>query len=58
LFTDLNEDGRTIVVVTHDADIAGRAHRRITLHDGCVVDDVAAYGCPTYPMAVAEPASP
>jgi len=37
LFKDLNREGRTIVVVTHAADVADGAHRRITLHDGQVV---------------------
>ncbi len=29
-----NEDGRTVVLVTHDREIAGRAHRIIRLRDG------------------------
>jgi putative ABC transport system ATP-binding protein len=37
LFDDLNGEGRTIVVVTHDPEVAGRARRRITLHDGRIV---------------------
>jgi putative ABC transport system ATP-binding protein len=39
LLEDLNEAGRTILVVTHDADVARRAARRITLHDGRVIED-------------------
>jgi putative ABC transport system ATP-binding protein len=39
LFEDLNRDGRTIVVVTHAPDVAERARRRITLHDGCIAGD-------------------
>src|SRR5258705_807648 len=39
LFEDLNSDGRTIVVVTHAPDVAERARRRITLHDGGIVGD-------------------
>jgi putative ABC transport system ATP-binding protein len=39
LFEDLHRDGRTIVVVTHAADVAGRAQRRITLHDGQIIED-------------------
>ena len=42
LFEDLHRDGRTIVVVTHAADVADRAQRRITLHDGRIVEDDAA----------------
>jgi putative ABC transport system ATP-binding protein len=41
LFEDLHRDGRTIVVVTHAAEVADRARRRITLHDGRIVDDDA-----------------
>ena len=39
LFEDLHRDGRTIVVVTHAAEVADRAQRRITLHDGRIVED-------------------
>ena len=39
LFEDLNGDDRTIVVVTHAPDVARRARRRITLHDGYLVGD-------------------
>src|SRR5262245_3718628 len=39
LFASLNEEGRTIVVVTHATEVARRAGRRITLHDGCIVSD-------------------
>jgi len=42
LFEDLHRDGRTIVVVTHAADVADRAQRRITLHDGQIIEDDAA----------------
>jgi len=39
LFEDLHRDGRTIIVVTHAAEVANRAQRRITLHDGCIIED-------------------
>ena len=42
LFEDLHRDGRTIVVVTHAADVADRAQRRVTLHDGRIIEDDAA----------------
>ena len=42
LFEDLHRDGRTIVVVTHATDVADRAQRRITLHDGRIIEDDAA----------------
>jgi len=42
LFEQLHRDGRTIIVVTHAAEVADRARRRITLHDGRIVEDDAA----------------
>lgn len=42
LFEALHRDGRAIVVVTHAADVAGRARRQITLHDGQIVKDAVA----------------
>ena len=39
MFEELNRDGRTIVMVTHAAEVADRARRRITIHDGRIVED-------------------
>ena len=39
LFQELNKEGKTIVLITHDLDIAAKARRRITLKDGKVVSD-------------------
>jgi putative ABC transport system ATP-binding protein len=36
----LNRAGRTIVVITHEADVAAHTRRRIRLVDGYVVEDV------------------
>jgi lipoprotein-releasing system ATP-binding protein len=33
------EDGRTVIVVTHDPDLAARTSRRVHLVDGCIVSD-------------------
>ena len=41
IFQQLNDSGITIVVVTHEADIAGHAKRRIQFRDGKVVEDEA-----------------
>jgi len=36
LLKGLNEAGQTIVMVTHDVEVASRAHRRVTLSDGTI----------------------
>jgi len=41
LFASLNRQGRTIIVVTHEADIAGRCRRQVHIRDGRVVDTPA-----------------
>ena len=39
VFDDLHREGRTLIVVTHATEVAGRAQRRITLYDGRIIDD-------------------
>jgi len=39
LFDELHASGQTLIVVTHDADIAARAARRVVFHDGQIVAD-------------------
>jgi putative ABC transport system ATP-binding protein len=39
MLRELNDDGATVVIVTHDLAIADALHRRVTLRDGAVVDD-------------------
>ena len=39
LLRGLNAEGSTIIVITHDGDIAGALPRRVTLSDGRIVDD-------------------
>jgi putative ABC transport system ATP-binding protein len=39
IFQDLNQQGLTIVLVTHEPDIAGHAKRIVTFRDGAVVGD-------------------
>src|SRR5665647_424458 len=35
----LNGEGHTIIVVTHDSDIAAYAHRIVRIVDGCITSD-------------------
>jgi putative ABC transport system ATP-binding protein len=46
LLTRLNEAGRTIVLITHEADIAAFARRVVRLRDGQVVSDQAQLPAP------------
>jgi putative ABC transport system ATP-binding protein len=39
LLAQVNRDGTTIIVVTHDEDLAGAAKRVVHMRDGVVVDD-------------------
>jgi putative ABC transport system ATP-binding protein len=41
LFEELNESGITVIIVTHEPDIARRARRRLTFRDGKIVGDAA-----------------
>ena len=41
LMDEVHQGGQTVVMVTHDHDIAGRAPRRIRLHDGKIDHDSA-----------------
>jgi len=38
IFVDLNQQGKTIVMITHESDIAAYAKRMVMLRDGNVVD--------------------
>jgi putative ABC transport system ATP-binding protein len=38
LFERLNGEGKTVMYVTHDRELAARAHRVVTIRDGVVVD--------------------
>jgi putative ABC transport system ATP-binding protein len=39
IFTQLNDEGRTVVLITHEPDVAERASRIIRLSDGRVTED-------------------
>ena len=39
LFRQLNEEGKTVIIVTHEEEIAAYAKRIITIKDGLITDD-------------------
>jgi putative ABC transport system ATP-binding protein len=41
LFNALHAEGNTVILVTHDSDIADHAQRLIRIHDGRIVEDRA-----------------
>ncbi len=51
LFEELHRQGNTIILVTHEADIAEHAHRVIRVRDGKVESDEAAHKRKTYAAA-------
>ena len=42
LLQDLNREGTTIAVITHNDEVAGSARRRVEIRDGRIVSDTAA----------------
>jgi putative ABC transport system ATP-binding protein len=42
LLESLNAEGVAVVLVTHDREVAARAHRQIVMRDGLIVEDSAA----------------
>ena len=41
LMDTLHGDGRTIIMITHDQEVALRAQRQVRIHDGLVIEEVA-----------------
>jgi lipoprotein-releasing system ATP-binding protein len=50
------EEGRAILVVTHDAELAKRANRRVHLVDGRIVSDTRVAGSENPPVSASPPA--
>ncbi len=46
LLAELHADGRTILLITHDPDVAARAQRQVTIRDGHIVADETRDGAP------------
>ena len=42
LFKEVNREGRTVLMVTHEEDIARQTQRVIQMRDGVVISDEAA----------------
>jgi putative ABC transport system ATP-binding protein len=40
IFKSLNEEGATIILVTHESDIADQANRIVTFRDGQIISDI------------------
>jgi len=40
IFQELNQDGRTIIIVTHDSEIAGKCRRQIRIRDGRIIEEI------------------
>ena len=56
LFADLNADGRTIIVITHEEEVAHHAKRVVRMRDGRIVADrrVEAVTVKIVKLAIAE----
>ena len=39
LIQDINDQGKTILIVTHEPDIAAMCKRNVVLKDGLIIDD-------------------
>ena len=42
LLEELNKEGKTVLLITHDMDLANRAKRKIVISDGKIISDTKA----------------
>ncbi|MBL8510682.1 MAG: macrolide ABC transporter ATP-binding protein, partial [Betaproteobacteria bacterium] len=56
LFADLHDEGQTVIIVTHEPDIAAYCHRVVRLHDGRIAEDRLQTPLRPQPQPVATPA--
>ena len=54
ILAELNAEGRTVILVTHDMSVASRANRIIEISDGAIVSDTAV----SHPSAIDVPPPP
>jgi putative ABC transport system ATP-binding protein len=53
LFDELAAQGRTIMVITHENDVGGRAQRLVVMRDGRIISDAANPERPEHALVVA-----
>ncbi len=57
LFTELHEEGQTIIIVTHEEEVAGHAQRIVRLCDGLIMSDFPTNEDPIHTAFVQQAAS-
>ena len=55
LFQKLNDEGVTVVMITHDANIAEFAQRKVMIYDGVIVPDLKHGGLHAHKKASVNP---
>jgi macrolide transport system ATP-binding/permease protein len=58
ILKSLQAEGHTIILVTHEENVARYAERKIVLQDGAIVSDIEQAGAPTRATAVGRPSLP